>query len=119
MKRRWFQIHLSTAIVLMFVAGGFIGVNLQDREYPYLTWGTDSGPAKEIRIDSCPGWPWRIRSGTRLKGGKTRGKSGYTWYPLYVALDAAVALTLTALIGLALELVLRRRERSRLPAETK
>ena len=29
MKRRWFQIHLSTAIVLMFVAGGLVWLNVR------------------------------------------------------------------------------------------
>ena len=28
-KRRWFQVHLSTAIVMMVVAGGFVFLNLQ------------------------------------------------------------------------------------------
>ena len=27
-KPRWFQIHLSTAIVLMFVAGGLLAANI-------------------------------------------------------------------------------------------
>jgi hypothetical protein len=27
--RRWFQIHLSTAVVMMFVAGGFVWANCQ------------------------------------------------------------------------------------------
>jgi len=31
-KRRWFQIHLSTAVVLMFVAGGMLWSNLRERE---------------------------------------------------------------------------------------
>ena len=30
-KRRWFQIHLSTAIVMMFVAGGIMWPNLIPR----------------------------------------------------------------------------------------
>ncbi len=38
-KRRWFQIHLSTAIVLMFVAGIFIWRNCQPH-----TWGTLFSP---------------------------------------------------------------------------
>jgi hypothetical protein len=29
MKRRWFQIHLSTAIVLTFVSGGLLLLNLR------------------------------------------------------------------------------------------
>jgi len=32
MTRKWFQIHLSTAIVLMFVAGGLIKMNIGERE---------------------------------------------------------------------------------------
>src|SRR5438105_4088179 len=32
-KRRWFQIHLSTAIVLMFVAGGLLWMNLMPAQF--------------------------------------------------------------------------------------
>lgn len=35
MTRRWFQIHLSTALVMMVVAGGLMGANCMQREYPY------------------------------------------------------------------------------------
>jgi hypothetical protein len=31
MKRPWFQYHLSTAIILMFVAGGLLWLNLTER----------------------------------------------------------------------------------------
>jgi hypothetical protein len=33
MNRRWFQIHLSTAIVIMFVAGAIMYVNVRPPEY--------------------------------------------------------------------------------------
>lgn len=33
-KRRWFQIHLSTAIVLMLVAGGLLGTTVMSRGWP-------------------------------------------------------------------------------------
>ena len=31
-KRRWFQIHLSTAVVMMLVAGALTGANLIERQ---------------------------------------------------------------------------------------
>jgi hypothetical protein len=35
MKRAWFQIHLSTAIVLMFVAGGLSFANMRPKTVRY------------------------------------------------------------------------------------
>jgi hypothetical protein len=62
MKRRWFQIHLSTAVVLMFVAGAMIWVNLAWTEaaiagldhhrligFPFSFYG-QQGQRKEILI---------------------------------------------------------------------
>jgi hypothetical protein len=37
-KRQWFQIHLSTAVVLVLFAGGVLGANLRPRpssSYPF------------------------------------------------------------------------------------
>ncbi|HEY3323504.1 MAG TPA: hypothetical protein VGP72_23830 [Planctomycetota bacterium] len=34
-KRRWFQFHLSTAIVLMVVSGALLWLNMPDREYDF------------------------------------------------------------------------------------
>lgn len=34
-RRPWFQIHLSTAIALMFVAGGFMALNTFSRSRPF------------------------------------------------------------------------------------
>ena len=36
-RRKWFQIHLSTAIVLMFVAGGLIWANMETESCWYPT----------------------------------------------------------------------------------
>jgi hypothetical protein len=45
-KRPWLQYHLSTAVVLMFVAAGFMGINCQKRIIV-----RDDGGVEEI------GWP--------------------------------------------------------------
>jgi len=31
-RRRWFQVHLSTCVVLMFVAGGVIWANVREQQ---------------------------------------------------------------------------------------
>ncbi|MCW8129979.1 MAG: hypothetical protein KIS92_06455 [Planctomycetota bacterium] len=40
--RRWFQIHLATAVVMTLAAGGMVGFNMQVRE-------ERDGPLSEIR----------------------------------------------------------------------
>jgi hypothetical protein len=42
-KRRWFQIHLSTAMVLMLVAAVLIGLNTRARSEPLRLKFDDSG----------------------------------------------------------------------------
>ena len=53
-KRRWFQIHLSTAIVLMFVAGGLVLSNVEKRRVDF-----DLGHSSEA-VSYERGWPWTI-----------------------------------------------------------
>jgi hypothetical protein len=55
-NRRWFQIHLSTAILLMFVAGGIIGQNVRQLEIvEHLP--SKSDPWRCHRTGQ--GWPWK------------------------------------------------------------
>lgn len=49
--RRWFQIHLSTAIVLTFICGGIIGAN-----FIPITWDHPQYVARHY------GWPWHAYS---------------------------------------------------------
>jgi hypothetical protein len=49
MKRKWFQIHLSTAIVLSMVAGSLLGLNL---------WRRDVPPDDLISDAIVSGWPF-------------------------------------------------------------
>lgn len=45
-KRPWFQLHLSTAIVLMFAAGGLMqfSVSCYRQALEYYTWEGDTEP---------------------------------------------------------------------------
>jgi len=43
-RRRWFQIHLSTAIVLMFVAGALMLKNFQTQFGKFIMLGKGSPP---------------------------------------------------------------------------
>lgn len=53
-RRRRFQIHLSTAVLLMFVAAGLLWVNLQDSD--------------DISLNKAYGWPFAIiRDGIYIK----------------------------------------------------
>ena len=62
--RRWFQIHLSTAVVLMFVAGGIMYLNMIPRSEEYF-WSkgynafvvVGGDQAFEIRRRTYYGWP--------------------------------------------------------------
>src|SRR4051794_22733661 len=52
--RRWFQIHLSTAIVLMFVASGLLWLNLKDFYNSQLDYSAFSPEVRHV------GWPVRV-----------------------------------------------------------
>jgi len=55
MKRRWFQIHLSTAVVLMFVAGGLLWANMMPR-WRYM----DQGFSEPYFFNDGYGWPFHL-----------------------------------------------------------
>ena len=57
-KRHWFQIHLSTAIVLMFVAGGLIFLNSRF----IRKFDVHIGARVCIDIKCSCGWPKEIAS---------------------------------------------------------
>ena len=53
-NRRWFQIHLSTAIVLLFVASGLFWANLRPR---FVVWVDSLGSMNVVKRYEF-GWPW-------------------------------------------------------------
>ena len=97
-KRRWFQIHLSTAVVLMFVAGGLMWANVAEHHYnPPLI--TPNGAA----VFSGPrGWPivwdWNVIS----------DMPRFNWG--HLALNIVACLAILAAFACACEWRIRRRE---------
>ena len=63
-RRRWFQIHLSTAIVLMFVAGGLIYLNteLKTIDEPIEAGRYQLSIQKRIDKVQFQGWPLHART---------------------------------------------------------
>ena len=96
-KLPWFQYHLSTAIVMMFVASGLLWLNMQRNHHSYgwplpfiAVWHVDyfspSGPweSYEMRYDPIP---WGI------------------------ALNVVIWLAIMLGVGVFCEWLIRRRER--------
>jgi hypothetical protein len=56
-RRPWFQIHLSTAIVLMLVTAVFLGANLRAEKW----FGAESNLGiNNVVISSVYGWPYGV-----------------------------------------------------------
>jgi hypothetical protein len=56
MKRKWFQIHLSTAIMLTLIAGLFLYPNIKGQEI-YVTVGYSSPKIGALESHLQYGWP--------------------------------------------------------------
>ncbi len=54
-KHRWFQVHLSTACILMLVAGVLVWLNAQTHQSVYFFWGNDGQTA-----DHEQNWGWPL-----------------------------------------------------------
>ena len=53
-RRAWFELHLSTVIAMMFVAGGFMWANMQAHEFSY---GADVVLEDDAGNPFTYGWP--------------------------------------------------------------
>jgi len=110
-KRPWFRFHLSTCIVLMFVAGGVIWANVVPNQVPGKT-NTKIVPYRIYAVEIL-GWPASYKRSWRLAVYSRRPlfsrPTEYAWDNLF--LDVAIALSILAAVGFALEWGIRRRER--------
>jgi hypothetical protein len=121
MKRRWFQIHLSTAIVMMFAASGLLWLNLRlvRATHPELI---EFGPSSRTWIETR-GWPYAVCIREAINSYSFDGPFKETgveesthWNAAWQ--NALVALITLIVIAFCAECFIRR-ERSCLPAETK
>ena len=102
-RRRWFQVHLSTCVVLMFVAGGVIWANVRVQ--------------KTIEPDAVVrelGWPL-VYNWERCEWGdvSSPGVACFSDHSnMHVAADAAIGIAILFAVALVLEWRIRRRIRS-------
>jgi hypothetical protein len=69
-RRRFWQLHLSTALVMMLIASGVVYLNVLPRRSPIRSYGyptiSYSRIAQKLGIEEPPsvkreyGWPWRF-----------------------------------------------------------
>lgn len=128
-RRARFQIHLSTALVMMVVAGGVLGVNLVPRVTPRslperdLLWfrimmkeeNEEQSPDDSLKFEDVTwGWPlgayclWRVRVLPTHSYYKTTDTFAW-WNTWHVAADAGVALAIVLGVGVVFEWLVRRR----------
>ena len=113
-KRRWFQVHLSTAIVMMFVAGGMMWVN--------FGWARTAFDETQAGTQYAHGWPvegvddgrryYILVRDTRVLGAAI---TVYDQFGLGVIMDwilpnCAAAIGIVGAAGYLLEWRIRRRE---------
>ena len=118
-KRPWFQYHLSTAIILMFVAGGMLGLNITPQPtdlYRQIMTYAEQHPGKSPQFcEAAPlfihGWP--VVACVEEGFVEEPKVLNYRWYMMGFVLDAA--LIVAVLIGTMLfcEWRIRRRERKK------
>ncbi len=103
MKLPRLQLHLSTCIVLMFVAGGFIWKNLPQRNYIPQYVMTE----QEVISYFTQGWPYIFRTPTEItdRGDIIYGRVVYA--PL--AANLFIAFAILAPVAFVCEWFLRRR----------
>lgn len=124
MKRKWFQVHLSTAVVLMFVLNVIVILNT-------ITRHSDPPDEDHPDVTTAHGFPYIMlavsspRNVSKLYG--WRGDILIIWTSnhsfdvdlLRVGKNAFIALVVLIVVWLSVESLIRRRERGRLPVETK
>ena len=105
-KRPWFQFHLSTAVIMMFVASGLLWANLRE-SVEFVSWA---------RRDFLHGWPF-IAHYTRMTLDSEEAVLMYNagdicgWRWPGVVLNIACALGLVVVVAVVCEWPIRRKER--------
>jgi hypothetical protein len=104
-RRARFQIHLSTAIVLMFVAGFFIWANVN--AFVVTKVVRTQLEFSETRI----GWPYSLTYEQKVNGAVLPVPWEVLWIPLIIVLlvDALIALGSLLVVWFLCEWLIRRR----------
>ena len=98
-QRRFWQIHLSTAIVLMFVAGGLIWINVQ-------AINEDS----EIQIFENRGWPFWVYCHIYINTDAREKLDARIWSAAHVVFNVLICSVILFATAIFIEYVIHRRE---------
>jgi hypothetical protein len=98
-QRRRFQLTLRTSIVLMLVAGVFVGVNVVSR----TLWKADKTEVMVMGDDVVRTWKGRGWPMTYLNFFETTGESRYVWNYWALAWNVVVPLGILAGMWIVLE----------------
>ncbi|MCK6470943.1 MAG: hypothetical protein L6R28_04275 [Planctomycetes bacterium] len=120
--RAWFQLHLSTCVVLMVVAGALVWANVEIRfEGETIGLNPAGQPQKNPARRACgvaekhdQGWPFNFRTSY-----KAQGEHPYElhidakWGSGAFVMDICIAIAVLVLAAFLCEYLIRRRERMR------
>ena len=135
-RRSWFQLHLSTAIVMMFVAGGLLGLNIVSKTTNYTA--TDYAPYNALSFDGPPpeivsysfdrGWPFTcermIYFADSVKGVRTEGILAFAHsldgdvlsnHYVCISMNVVACCAILMFIGVLFEFLVHRRREARAP----
>lgn len=107
MKRPWFQFHLSTAIILMFVAAGLLWLNLNPPGGERWLPGFYVGLLEPGYWSVARGWPytcWNMYGNER--------DSHVTWYYGHLTVDVVIAAGILVFVAVVCEWRIRRNQRT-------
>ena len=114
-KRRWFQFHLSTAIVLMFMASWLVWLHIGEFLVPHQG---KSKRSSELTI--FYGWPADAIAYTvvnkRTASGWLEVSRTVTFAPLKLAINIVLGLLLLSAVAYSIECLFRRRSARKPPA---
>jgi len=117
--KRWFQLSLTTCIVMMVVAGVLVWANLKSEEMTWDAWDATADGRAVAGYSNNRGWPfmafkgspeWQTRDQQVLLKLQvsTRTSELSFWY---ASIDVAVAFTILAATAFACEWYTRRHAR--------
>jgi len=112
-RRAWFQIHLSTAIVMMFVAGGLMWMNMRLQRFEDLPFDANKQEYLKIGWIEAYGWPKYAFIRCPLYGGSAVYREmgvNESFLLSYAAINLATAITILLLTTFLCERQIRRRE---------
>jgi len=122
-KRKLFQIHLSTALVLMFVAGGLVWLNVRKVKMDYEEQVNSGAFATLLDnpVDThIRGWPWKYQTYWEVFAWLNTPEwqecdmTGVVTDEWHLAYNILVALAILAVIGVVVEWAVRKKGKAML-----